>query len=350
MTIHTLTIPEAVQSLAELAAEIYRDDPWHTPCDPTNLSADLSRERYAGHQRITVATRKVSLRAGVVARINRDLPPYEGKAIGMLGSFEAQRDPVEVQALLADACAWLRGRGAGMVIGPIDGDTWHGYRLNVGPYEDPPFLMEPYNPPYYPDLWAGSGFEVLESYYSKSMTSPRDVATGTGRIADRARSNGYTLRPIDLDRFDAELQTLYRLTCGIFADNFLYSEISFDEFATLYRKCEKIIDPRLVRFACSPEGQDIGFVFALRDIPADSRAASDAPTLNVKTLGVLPAHQRTGVALLLMNHVYLAAHDLGFGRVNLCLIRDGNPSGRLDANQGTVFRRYHLYKLKRSHT
>jgi hypothetical protein len=67
--------------------------------------------------------------------------------------------------------------------------------------------------------------------------------------------------------------------------------------------------------------------------------------VNVKTLGILPEHRRARLSYALAYRVYRRARELGLSRANLCLIRDGNPSGKLDAGRGTELRRYTLYRL-----
>ena len=46
-----------------------------------------------------------------------------------------------------------------------------------------------------------------------------------------------------------------------------------------------------------------------------------------------------------MHEGYRQTLKLGYRRANLCLIREGNPSGHLDGNVGIVSRRYVLYQL-----
>jgi hypothetical protein len=45
----------------------------------------------------------------------------------------------------------------------------------------------------------------------------------------------------------------------------------------------------------------------------------------------------------LMQRFYAMAVQNGYKRVNLCLISNGNASGRMDAGLGQPLRRYRLY-------
>jgi GNAT superfamily N-acetyltransferase len=242
----------------------------------------------------------------------------------------------------------------------MDGDTWHRYRFNIGPFDEPPFLMEPYHPRYYPRLWETAGFRPIEHYYSKAADAAAAVQT-LARIHQRVLDRGYRLRPIAMNRFREEMEIIYRLSVAIFADNFLYEAISLADFLKLYEPARALIDPEFVRIAETPSGEPAGFVFSFVDYHeavAAMRGRSGwfaklsflrhkraAKAVNIKSLGVLPNYRRSGLAAALMCQSYQTALENGFRGANLCLIREGNPSGRLDGDAGTIFRRYVLYQF-----
>jgi GNAT superfamily N-acetyltransferase len=286
-----------------------------------------------------------------------------GQPLGMIGFFEARNHAESVSAILHHAAAWLRERGCGQVVGPIDGDTWHHYRLNLGPRDLPPFLMEPYNPPWYAEQWEAAGATPLAEYCSKAVTGAavQAAAEHFRRHHDRCVDLGYTFRPLDLRRLPDELGLLHQLSLAIFADNLLYTPLGEEEFRALYTGAGALLDPQLVQFAYAPDGAPAGFVFSFLDYARAMAAMRGrrhllakfhfvvrrhlARALNVKTLGVTPRHRRTGLAGALIYLAYAAALERGLGQVNLCLMLDANVSTRLDHDQGSVLRRYRLYEL-----
>lgn len=299
--------------------------------------------------------------ARLVARRSPVLRDEQGRSLGLLGFFEAMNGPEGKEgalALLAEGVRWLRETGAGQIVGPMDGDTWHRHRLNVGPFGDPPFLLEPYNPPSYPEIWEEAGFQVLASYFSK-QADPAAVVAHLEPRAAAAQMAGYRLRPLDLRRLTEELRLLYRLSRVIFADNFLYTEIPEEDFLALYEGSRGLLDPDLVLFARSPQGEDVGFLFAYPDrfrAVAAMRGSrglfaklrflrhrAEADAVNFKTLGVLPEHRRAGLAALLLHEGHRQAQVKGYRFANHCLLREGNPAADLDSGAGRVLRRYHLY-------
>ncbi len=339
---------------------LYRDDPDRIPEPSSKTQGSLLRDRFVGRQKALAWYDGQRAVARVVARVSPSLKDDHQAPIGMMGFFEALNAPDEATQVLSEAIHWLREHGVRRIVGPMDGDTWHRYRFNVGPFDRPPFLMEPYNKPYYGELWQNVGFRPLERYYSKVVDDVEAVAATLTKIHQRVLDHGYRLRPIDITRFEAEMEVIYQLSIKIFADNFMYEEISLDEFLALYRPARSLIDPRLVLIAESPDGEPVGFMFSLVDYHravAAMRGSTGllaklrfllnrrhADAVNMKSIGILRGHRRSGLAGALMYHSYRTALEMGFRKANLCLIRDGNPSGELDGGLGVISRRYLLYE------
>lgn len=356
-----LADPRAREAFLRLPAAVYRNDPHYNATPRADALASLERP---GQVRALVALS--ADRPGgepvarLVARIAPALRDGAGRPYGTLGCFEAlDGEDGAVRELFEQAIAWLRAAGAGPVLGPMDGDTWHRYRLNVGPWDVPPFLLEPYNPPYYERLWLAGGFVPLERYFSKRI-DPAAVVAHLAEKAQAALAAGYRLRPLDPARFPAELGTIYELSRRIFARNFLYTEIPEGEFLQLYAGSRALLDPGLVLFARSPAGEDVGFLFAYPDrfraVAAMGgkrgllarlrflRHRRDVDAVDFKTLGVLAEHRRAGVAAALFHEGHRRAVEKGYRYANHCLYKEGNPSGELDGGQGTVMREYRLYE------
>jgi hypothetical protein len=320
-----------LETFLGLPAEVYREDPGYVASPRKDVLASLFRPDFQGAQRAWVALEGSRPVARIVARRSPTLRDESGLPFGMLGFFEALPGSEDVVARLFEAgIAWLRESGAGAVIGPMDGDTWHKHRLNAGPWDDPPFLLEPWNPPYYPALWEAHGFTVLERYLSKRVEAG-PVADFLEPRRQAALAAGYRLRRLDPKRFRDELRTIYRISVRIFARNFLYTDIPEEEFFALYAGARSLLDPDLVWFAQSPEGEDVGFLFAFPD--------------RFRAVAAMRG-RRDPLALLrfLMGQAHRIAREKGYRFANHCLFREGNPSGEMDGGTGRVMRSYHLYR------
>jgi hypothetical protein len=274
----------------------------------------------------------------LVASASRVHQDDQGGALGLL-SFVESLDDAEVAAATFDAAVrWLSAQGAGRIVGPLDGDTWHRYRVNVGPFERPRFPLEPWNPPYYQRLWERAGFTPLESYSSKWIADVGTLLPGLEQGLKRSRDRGIRIRGIDTTRIESELALVHRLSLEIFRDALLYTPIGRDEFLAMYAGMERLLDPELVLFAEDAAGTAVGFVFAYADLP--QRA------VHYKTIGVLAEWRRAAAAAALSHAVYSGALRKGLPNGNHALMRDDNRSQALDQGLGEIFRRYLLYERR----
>ena len=352
---------QALRPFLDLPRTIYRNDPHYTAPFRASVVASLGRPEFLGRQQALVSMEGGAAVARLVARVSPVLEDEDGRPIGMISFFEALDRMDGVRPLFAAALAWLRDQGANTVVGPMDGDTWHRYRLSVGPFEEPPFLMEPYNPSYYPALFEACGFGLLEKYYSLRVDDADAAARALAPRLNRVLDAGYRLETLRKDRFEKELTRIHRLSRTLFRGNFLFSDIDQESFLQLYAGSKSLIDDDLVLFAVAPDGRDAGFLFSLLDRQRAVKAMRGSTsllaklrffllkdrvdTLNLKSLGVLEEHRRIGLGAALMHCAYARARDRGLAHVNLCLIKQDNPSGRLDGGLGRQLRRYHLYRF-----
>jgi ribosomal protein S18 acetylase RimI-like enzyme len=297
--------------------------------------------------------------ARLAARRAPALRDEQGKPCGLVGFFESlPGEPDAAGALFGAAAAFLRERGCGAIVGPMESDTWHRYRLNLGPFAEPPFLMEPHNPDYYEALWQGAGWRPLAEYLSLRVEDPAELLR---RLEPRGRlPTGFRLRRLSRLAFGRDLDAIHELSRRSFAQSLLYSEISRAEFRALYRGAAFVVDSDFVWFV-ERQGEPVAFLFAL---PDRQRAVAElrrrrgaaalwgflrhrrARVLNVKTLAVLPEHRRAGLAYALLREVYARAVARGYRACHHCLVRAGNPSERLDLGCGRPLRRYRLYVLE----
>ena len=340
---------------------VYQRDPHYCKTAASLVRLGIERSRFSGHQRVLLALEDGQGVARLIARAWDNFIDDSGGRIGLIGSFEALENPGAVNALFDHAREWLGEQGIDLLVGPMDGDTWHKYRFNIGPYDEPPFMMEPYNPAYYPALWESYGFQVMAGYYSKRVDDIEPLIAHFERFYKRSVRNGFHYRSLRMEKFEEELRIIYDLSCQIFADNHFYTEISFQDFAALYASSRSIISPNLIWFCQDRQGDYCGFLFAVPDYfrAVQSMKGSTLPwaklkfimnkhtaaAVNFKTLGSLPKYHGTGVGPALMHKAYQEAFQMEFRAANLCLIHQDNVSGRLDDDRGHLLRKYHLYHL-----
>jgi ribosomal protein S18 acetylase RimI-like enzyme len=289
-----------------------------------------------------------TLTGAVVARLGygvRDGFAGAPGRTGFVGWYEAS-DGVVGAELLRRAVAELYAAGAERVIGPLEGSTWHRYRLMVeeagapDPAAEPPFLGEPVNPPEYPDHFEAAGFLPHLEYESRIVRAPR-ANPALQPAAERLRERGVEVAGIALERFEETIREIHELSLLAFAGNPYFTPIQLEEFTAMYAAVRPLADPALVRLARDGEGRLLGFVFAYVDPLAPGRVI-------LKTLATHPDARGLGLGGLLTDAVNAAAGERGAAVIH-ALMQVTNFSKRISArSESELFRRYRLYQAARA--
>ncbi|MBD3896536.1 hypothetical protein IEI94_11815 [Halomonas sp. ML-15] len=260
-------------------------------------------------------------------RLYREAPCWDGQRTAAIGEFRCA-DPAAGAALLSHAGEVLGREGFEALIGPMDGDTWHRYRLVTDSDGSPPFLLEPVSAPHDEQAFLASGFAPISTYVSTRARLDEALAIKPTRF------DGIAVRAWDGDDAERLLGDLFEMSLSSFATNPFYKAISREAFLALYRPILPAIDPRLLLFAHDADGL-AGFLFGVPDLAE----GANPRTVIVKTY----ASRRRGVGRQLLDTFHHSASDLGFTSVIHALMHENNQSLNSSRRYGAeVFRRYAL--------
>ena len=263
---------------------------------------------------------------------------------GAIGHYAAMDDNA-AGALLKQAVAQLRANGCTIAFGPMDGNTWRRYRFvtDAGSIQspEPPFFLEPANPPEWPLQFVSAGFKPIAQYYSALN---RDLARRderTAALTERLQSAGVAIRSARRAELTDELKRIYAVSRIAFTRTFLYTELAEDAFLAQYAPLMERIEPELVLLAES--GRDlVGYVFAIPDFAQAARTAA-VDTIVVKTAAILPLPELRGLGTLLISRAQEAGHKLGFRRAIHALMHENNISRKISRHYAETMRQYTLY-------
>lgn len=266
---------------------------------------------------------------GARSVIHRDAPDWDGRKAAAIGGFSC--DSAEAGAALLDqASRRLAAEGFAALLGPMDGDTWHAYRVVTETDGSKPFLLEPVSGPFDHAAFLATGFAPVSAYVS--TRAPLDAAIGDGPPV--------TLPSVAVSAWDganaeALVGQLFELSSQSFAGNRFFKPIERAAFFALYAPVLPIIDPRFVLFARDPAGRLVGFLLGLPDRTDGARPT----TMILKTY----ASGVRGVGHLLADSLHRRAREAGFTQVIHALMHVDNPSFERSRRHGaSVFRRYAL--------
>lgn len=266
---------------------------------------------------------------GARAMLYREGPSHGGRKTAAIGKFAC--DTAEAgNKLLTETLAQLGREGYGAVIGPMDGDTWHSYRLVAESDGSPPFLLEPQSQPQDLIAFTEAGFAPISDY-----VSARTTINATLQCQAPFALPGLKVTTWDGKNPEGLIGPLHELSGVAFANNAFYKPLDLSGFRALYEPVIPRIDPRHVMFAHDGEGTLQGFIFS---IPNWLEGPSPK-TLIIKTY----ASRVRGGGRMLLDLAHHKAAELGFSQAIHALMHNDNISRNASAKHGgKIFRKYQL--------
>lgn len=262
--------------------------------------------------------------------------------------------------LQADALA--RGRTA--VIGPINFNTFHPYRLRTGGTPSwTQFDREPVNPDYYPALLQGLGFNVTATYESRLIpqTAIPAVYSHKQLLLDELGKLPYDLIPLNPATWAEHEAGLYGLIDAIFSQNPFYQPISRSAFGLLYNRnfAEKLCPHSSVLFRDRQSGRLAAISLCHPNYTSLSMEEGMSPNferdfgklekkvLLAKSVGVHPDYRRQGLMNFLGAYGMLSFRE-HYEEVIFCTMRSDNFS--LQFTDGLEYEKagYALYRRELS--
>ncbi len=358
---------------------IYRGDPhWVPPLETDELALAGGRHPFWEYGEVVpFLAYSDGQPVGRVAAIRNDLHNrYHGRRDGFFGFFEAVDSPPVARALLRAVEAQARAWGFDTVYGPASPSMNDLVGWVVEGTGMPTFLM-PYNPPYYPKLAEACGYRKAIDLYAylgsrADLENPRwnRLVQAAERLAERGRIR---LRPVDMSRLEAEIRAfaldVYPAAWG---QNWGFQPITEAELKHMARSLRPVLVPDLILFAERvPESPDDGppeVVAVLIAVPDynpvlkrlngrltlwgllrfiwEVRVRRSLKRVRVIAFGVKPAHQQTGVAVLMVHRVVQNALRLGFEEMEVSWVLETNRAMRNIAEKFGLkpYRTYRIFR------
>lgn len=256
-----------------MAKKIYKGNRnWVQPLDnDINAVFDPSKNRlFEGGEAIRWIVRNSS--GGVVGRLaafyNTDQANHEEQPTGGCGFFESIESQTVADMLFDAARYWLKGKGMEAMDGPINfgnRDEWWG--CLVEGFELQPLYTNPYNLPYYKELFENYGFKN----YFNQYTYQRNLRAGefSQAVYDRVKrleeTPGYRFDHISKKNL-IQVADDFRLIYNKAWANFPGVRPMTPEAAqNLMKTMKPIIDEKLIYFAYFND-EPVGFFIMVPDL------------------------------------------------------------------------------------
>tara|TARA_R100001039_G_scaffold36510_1_gene32910 strand:- start:519 stop:1394 length:876 start_codon:yes stop_codon:yes gene_type:complete len=183
----------------------------------------------------------------------------------MFGYFDAADETV-AHALLRAAEDWLRGQGMDRAIGPISMSIWEEPGLLVSGQDHAPMIMMGHHPEIYQHWIESAGYARAKTL----LTYDLDVTVGFPPLIRRIVQSGQrneriSLRPVDLSRWDEEVETILAILNDAWSNNWGFIPFTNAEIAYAGKKLKPIIHPQ-INLIAEVDGKPVAFMLTLPDI------------------------------------------------------------------------------------
>lgn len=365
--------PRDQRAFLELPYTLYRGHPhWIAPL--RIAQKDILNTARHPFYKTSDAEKFIAIRDGrvvgrVMAILNRAHNEFHNERAGFFGFFEAENDLGVATALLDAARAWLRGRGAESIRGPVNPSTNYECGLLVQGFDLDPMVMMTYNPSYYADLLDAYGMKKAMDLYAYAIAeSYFNHSNKLQRVADRLRKKDrISVRVIDKKNFSNEVAIVRGVYNDAWSRNWGFVPMSEEEFDHLAKDLKQIVDPRITMIAerTTEDGtrRPIGFFLAVPDINQALKKINGRlfpfgllkllwhsrklSSIRVITMGATLEYQSMGIGAIFLDEIYRRAPAAGFITGEMSWVLENNVMMNRSAEMvgGHINKTYRIYEM-----
>lgn len=232
------------------------------------------------------------------------------------------------EALLGAAQNFLKNRGLEVMRGPMNFSTNEECGLLVDGFETPPAVMMTHNPRYYARLLESQGLVKAKDLLAYQMFE--------GELTDRVREFGRKLedkldirfRELNPKDFKGEIERFKKVYNSAWEENWGFVPMTDAEIDVMAASLKMVLDPRLIQFAETPNGETAGFILGLPDLNVILSKLNGklfpfgifrllagkhkVGRARVLAMGVLPEYRKKGIDTVLYLRAYEAGTKAGY--------------------------------------
>ncbi|MEX2238774.1 MAG: GNAT family N-acetyltransferase [Dehalococcoidia bacterium] len=261
--------------------------------------------------------------------------------VGFFGFFECLDDHEAAAALFAAAEGWLSQRGLTSMRGPMNPSINDSVGLLLDDFAGRPVIEMPYNPPYYPELFARCGVQQIKTLYAyvarRDVNNPTEKQVRLGEaVRKRYKIVLRNARVKDAENEAAILEKIYR---EAWSELWGAVPLTKEEAVYLTKKLTSLADERMVLIA-SIDDEPVGFAMAIPDWNQVLRHLNGRLTpfnalkalwyrrkmdgLRTMALGVMADHRRKGIEALMTLEMFKRALAAGYQYMEVSWVLEEN--------------------------
>ena len=236
----------ALKRFLQMPARLYARDPhWIQPLMFERLEhLNPKKNPYFEHAEVAwwLAFRDGRPVGRISAQVDRLHLERHQDATGQFGFLEAEDDFEIFGALFEAAEAWLKTRGIRRATGPFSLSINDESGLLIDGFETPPYLMMGHAPRFYGSRVEEQGYRKARDLIAYAFDVVAPPPLRAQRMLERlSKGAGLSFRPIEMGRFDQELQTIIDIFNDAWSDNWAFVPMTSAEVRYMGKNLKPIV-------------------------------------------------------------------------------------------------------------
>ncbi len=361
-----VTTDDEKKKFLEFPYSHYKDDPHFVPplrMDQKKLIDTKSNPFYKNAEVVLfIAEHDGKIAGRISATVDRRFNKQHNTKTGHFGFFECIDHQPTADLLFRVAEDWLRDKGMERVLGPASPGMMDMIGILTEGFDRDPYIMMPYNKPYYPKLIENGGYKQ-EMELLAFMINQTDVSDERMEKAKRIvhkRNPGLTFRSINLKQIMDEVEIVRNIYNQAWKDNWGFLPLTKEEFEATAKDFKMILDPNVAHIA-EINGKPVGFSISIPNLNVLFKTMNGRllpfgifkilfgkkkiRELRTALMGTLPEYQGRGIEALLNQRTIEMGRVYGYDCSELSWVLGNNQdmirvAERLGAK---IDKRYNMY-------
>lgn len=368
MKIKKVETKKDLAAFINLPWDIYKNTPnWVPPLvSEMKIILDEKKNPFWEHasKKLFIAVDDVGRCVGrVAAIIDNNFIEFHGEKTGFFGFFESVNDENVSKRLLDAVCEHLVEKGMKKVLGPTAPSTNDEMGLLSEGYDSPPYLMMPYNPPYYHDLVKKSGFvkaKDLLAYIMEEKDAPKERLE---RIVSSVmkREPFLKVRQISMKNYRSEIEKIHQIYNNAWEKNWGFVPWTDKEFFAQCERLKSLVIPDCI-FIAEIKDQPVGVLIGVPNYNEILKKLNGKlgpieilkflwyknkiKTMRVMIMGVVKEYRNKGIEAAMYREIIKNGPKHGFFTAEFSWILEDNTMMCRAAEMlgGKPYKRYTVYE------
>ncbi len=229
---------------------------------------DTKKNPYYNNAEIAlfIAEHNGEIAGRISAVVDHRFNEHHGTKTGHFGFFECIDDQETANLLFRVACDWLKDNGMKDVLGPASPGMMDTIGLLADGFDKQPYLLMPYNKPYYQKLVKGAGFKEEMDLFA-FLVDKEDIDLSRFERALQIvykRNPGLKIREVSMKKINEEVEIVRNIYNQAWEDNWGFLPLTFEELQATAADFKMILDPQYAHIA-EIDGEPVAFSIALLD-------------------------------------------------------------------------------------